>query len=341
MSLIESSTPPSPLPPTILVTIFAISISLHCLLARIRKQAGHVKKAAPEAGGSWPILGHLRLLGGPKPPHLVLAQMADKYGPLFTIRLGIRRAIVVNTWEIARECLTTHDRIFASRPRSVSSEVLGYNYANVGQSSYGPYWRDIRKISIHELLSVGRVELLSHIRESEVLTSVRGLCEKYQTMKIGCDAGASSMEETKSTVLVDMKKWFRDVTVSIVLRMIVGRRFSDEDEGNEKGRQAMREFFDLMGTFVVSDGLPFLRWLDLGGYERAMRRNIEELDRLVQGWLDEHKVRRKLREEAGEADAEQDFMDVMLSILKDKERIHSYDADTVNKATCMVIIISI
>ncbi|OWM80793.1 hypothetical protein CDL15_Pgr006823 [Punica granatum] len=144
---------------------------------------------APNAGGSWPLLGHLHLLGGPLPAHLVLARMADKYGPIFTISLGLRKAMVVNAWAVAKECLTTNDPALATRPKSVSSEVMTYNYAMIGFSLYGPYWRQ------------------------------------------------------------------------------------------------------LIGRYVLADGFRFMRWLDLGGYEKAMKRTAKKLDRVVQRWLDEHKGR--------------------------------------------------
>ncbi|MBA0747191.1 hypothetical protein Gogos_004120 [Gossypium gossypioides] len=54
-------------------------------------------KLAPEAGGAWPIIGHLRLLRGPQPPHRSLGNMAEKYGRMFTIKLGVHRALVVSS----------------------------------------------------------------------------------------------------------------------------------------------------------------------------------------------------------------------------------------------------
>ncbi|OWM80774.1 hypothetical protein CDL15_Pgr006804 [Punica granatum] len=173
--------------PAILITIFALFVSLHFITSLFTrklggnraKNAGRIQKTAPKAGGSWPLLGHLHILGGLVPRHLVLAKMADIYGPIFTIWLGVRRAVVVSTWDIAKECLTTNERAFATRPRLVCSEVMTYNYAMIGLSPYGPYWRQVRKIATLELLSNHRIELLKHIRESEVLSSVRDIYENY------------------------------------------------------------------------------------------------------------------------------------------------------------------
>ena len=56
------------------------------------------------------------------------------------------------------------------------------------------------------------------------------------------------------------------------------------------------------------------------------------MDHVVEGWLEEHK-RRKV---SGEAKVQQDFMDVLLSIVAENKEISDYDADTITKATCLV-----
>ena len=56
--------------------------------------------------------------------------------------------------------------------------------------------------------------------------------------------------------------------------------------------RALREFFDLTGAFNVSDALPYLRWLDLDGAEKKMKKTAKELDGFVQVWLEEHKSKR-------------------------------------------------
>ncbi|GFS33157.1 cytochrome P450, family 82, subfamily C, polypeptide 4 [Actinidia rufa] len=83
--------------------------------------------------------------------------MADKYGPIFTIRLGIHRAIIVSGPEVARDCFTTNDKAFSNRPKSIAVEHMAYNYAMFAFNPYGPLWREIRKIVTLELLSNHRL----------------------------------------------------------------------------------------------------------------------------------------------------------------------------------------
>ncbi|KAK1554482.1 hypothetical protein Q3G72_012857 [Acer saccharum] len=287
----------------------------------IRKRSK--KRAAPQAGGAWPVIGHLHLLGGPEPAHRVLGNMADKYGPIFTVKMGVHQALVVSNWEIAKECLTTNDKVFANRPKTIAMELLGYNSSMFGFSPYGPYWRQARKIATLELLSNHRLEKLKHVRESEMRTSVKELYEVWSKNK---SSGSNK-------VLVDMKRWFGDVTLNVILKLIVGKRL----RGSEGWKEELTNFFEWSGKFLVSDALPFLRWLDIGGDEKSMKETAKKLDMVVQGWLEEHKKKRA----SGEAKEDEDFMDVMITILQDDPQLFpGRDADTVNKAICLNMILA-
>ena len=277
------------------------------------------KKAVPESGGAWPIIGHLPLLGASKLPHKVLATMADTCGPIFTIRLGVKRAVVVSSSELARECLLINDKAAAGRPKTVATELSCYNNAMFGLGPYGSYWRHIRKIVMLELLSNHRLNMLSHVWKSAVKMFVNDLYKLWDTNKTKTDM-----------VLVDLKRRFGDLALNISVKIISSKQFAMDSEEGLEFHEALIEFFDHVGAFAIGDALPFLRWLDIGGQEKAMKSNFKKLDRFLQSWLDEHKQKRPKVDD-------QDFMDVMLSVLDDEAtRDCNYDADTINKATCLV-----
>ena len=87
-------------------------------LWRVRNGTHKLKSmSAPEPAGAWPIIGHLHQLRGENPIARTLAAMADKHGPIFTIRFGMKPALVISNHEGVKECFTTNDKILASRPR--------------------------------------------------------------------------------------------------------------------------------------------------------------------------------------------------------------------------------
>ncbi|PHT28949.1 hypothetical protein CQW23_31400 [Capsicum baccatum] len=131
----------------------------------------------PEISGGLPVIGHLLQFSGTEsiPLHRKLSSLADKYGPIFTFRLGIPRILVVSSYDAVKDCLNVNDKVFAARPGSLDGEYIGYNNAMLFLASYGDYWRKIRKIVINEVLSSSKLEKLRDVRVSEVKTSIKDL----------------------------------------------------------------------------------------------------------------------------------------------------------------------
>ncbi|KAJ8450744.1 hypothetical protein Cgig2_021216 [Carnegiea gigantea] len=302
-----------------IATVLAASI-ISVLLRNYRNQTQ--KKIVPESGGAWPIVGHLPLLGASRLPQRVLAAMADTYGPIFRIRLGVKRVVVISSSELARECLLTNGKAVLGRPKSVAGEVLGYNYAVFAFGPYGSYWRHMRKVVMFELLSNHRLNMLSHVWKSEIKMFVNDLYALW-----GANKSESNM------VLVDLTERFRELAMNIIVRIISGKKFAVGSEEGKEFHEATGEFMERAGHFVIGDAFPYLRWLDLGGQEKAMKRNLKKLDGIIQRWLDEHKQKRS------KEDDHQDFMDVMLQVIDHEvTKDCDYDADTINKATCLAMI---
>ncbi|XP_014499386.2 cytochrome P450 82C4-like [Vigna radiata var. radiata] len=299
----------------------------HAFLGKKRNNS----KEAPVPVGAWPLIGHLHLLGGhDQLLYRTLGTMADQYGPAFNIWLGSRRAFVVSSWEMAKECFTTNDKALASRPTTVAAKIMGYNYAVFGFAPYSPFWREMRKIATLELLSNRRLEMLKHVRVSELGMGIRDLYNSW-------------VQNRSRPVLVELSRWLEDLTLNMVVRMVAGKRYfgasatCDDDEAR-RCQKAINQFFHLIGIFVVSDALPFLRWFDVQGHERAMKKTAMELDAILEGWLHEHRMQRVDGEVKPEG--ELDFIDVMLSLQKTGHLSNfQYDSDTSIKSTCLAIIL--
>ncbi|XP_050207005.1 dimethylnonatriene synthase-like [Mercurialis annua] len=285
------------------------------ILAARKSQSKKIR--VPEPPGSWPLIGHLHLLGGVREPACkILGTIADKTGPIYSLRLGINRILVVSGWEIAKECLTKNDRIFATRASIAAGKYIGYNNAVFALAPYGQYWRDIRKLATLQLLSNRRLEMLKHVRLSEIAAFLKDLHNM-----------ASNGE------VVTINKLIEQLAFNISLRMIVGKRFSSStyaEDNSEPSRykKAIEEAIYLSGTFVLSDAIPWLEWMDYEGHIKAMKRTAKEVDHVIGTWLEEH-VKKK--------NGEGDFMDVMLSNLDEDAIMSGHSRDTVIKATALIL----
>nr|GME21117.1 cytochrome P450 CYP82D47-like [Ipomoea batatas] len=303
-----------------LVLLFFLCKLFHAIMYKPNNQ-----KLAPEPLGALPIIGHLHLLmAGGKPPHLILASMADKYGPIFRIRLGAQQTFVISNSKIAKECFTTNDKLLATRPKALASEIMGYNYNIFAIAPYGPYWRHIRKTVVLELLSGRRMEFLRPKRESHVRKSIKRTFQHWSDHK----------DSATGAVTVEMKQTFDRVVTNMLVSMLFG-----EDEVEEEGKldKSIHRLFRLFGEPVVADFIPWLRWLDIGGHERAMRQTAMEMDNFVNKWMEEHRRNRNFKSKE-----EEDFMDAMLSLfdgVPNQSLPRGYDTDCVIKSTCLQYIL--
>ncbi|CAN6545268.1 hypothetical protein ACFX15_034974 [Malus domestica] len=341
----------------IINTILALLLVLCCALRIIAAYTKQNKKKniinntktetrsltkVPQPPGAWPFIGHLHLLHGKDPVALILGAMADKFGPIYSLKLGPRQVMVVlSAWEQVKERFTKNDIAFSTRPSTAAGKHLGYNNAIFALAPYGPYWRDIRKLATQEYLSAQKVEMHSHVRAEEVDSFIKKLFDVVGS------SGLTTSPPTSPTVVVHLSELVEHLTFNISVRLIAGKRFSD-GEYNEKGSEAwrfekaMQEAMHLLGNFVWSDAMPYFEWLDsLFGPVSFMKRTFKELDSVLSSWVDEHRSQQgdKIGNKINSSRVESDLIDAMISNFGEEAVISGHSCDNVIKATSLILII--
>ncbi|XP_059591914.1 cytochrome P450 CYP82H23-like [Vitis vinifera] len=125
------------------------------------------------------LIGHLHLVRAGKPQHQAFGAMADKYGPIFCFHIGLRK-------------------------------LMGYGHAMFGFSPCGPYWRDVRKLASVELLSNRQLELLNHVRDSEVKLFIKELYGQW-------------IQNGDRPVLVEMKEKCWHLAANVMVSAVAGK----------------------------------------------------------------------------------------------------------------------
>ena len=115
----------------------------------------------PPSPFALPIIGHLYLLK--QPIHRTLHSLSKKYGPIFSIKLGSRLAVVISSPSAVEECFTKNDIVLANHPFFLSGKYLNYNNTTMGSVEHGEHWRNLRRISALEIFSPPRLTSLFSI----------------------------------------------------------------------------------------------------------------------------------------------------------------------------------
>ncbi|OWM82138.1 hypothetical protein CDL15_Pgr001712 [Punica granatum] len=299
------------------VTLLHVLLSLPFLVLALDHFFFHKllrNKNLPPSPLSLPIIGHLHYLKHPL--HQTLHALAEKYGPVFFLRLGSQPTVIVSSLQVAEECFTKHDVVLANRVNTTDGKYFGYNYTTVGSSAYGEHWRNLRRVSAIEIFSTHRLNAQRGIRRDEISRLLQKLLTK----------GSSLPEFTR----VEMKSKLTELMFNIMMRMMAGKRyFGDNVVDNEEAKEfkyIIKEVFKI--GVNPSEFLPVLRWMDYKGINKGMIRLFEKTDAFLQALIDEHR-----RKKIDGSEIKNTTIDHLLSL---QESEPGYYTDQIIKGFIMV-----
>ncbi|XP_042062343.1 cytochrome P450 81Q32-like [Salvia splendens] len=257
--------------------IFSITLTILLSIFLISKRSRHRRRLPPSPAVALPIIGHLHLLK--QPLHRTFHRLSQSTGPIFSLKLGLRRAVVVSSPSLVEECFTKNDVVLANRPNIIIDEYIGYNHSTMSGAPYGELWRSLRRIAAQEVLSGARLTAFAEIRQDEVKSMLLSLVEK-ETLPQKNSQGFSEVE---------LRPRLSKLTFNNMMRMLAAKRVSEESEEGRRLRRIINEVFVMAQASNPQDFLPFLQWIDYGGYTKKVAALAEEMDELFQELVEEHR----------------------------------------------------
>ncbi|GLT97603.1 hypothetical protein SLE2022_151600 [Rubroshorea leprosula] len=301
-----------------MLLIFFLLVFPLFLFLIIHKQRNYADKSnlLPPGPHGLPLIGNLHQLDN-STLHVYLWQLSQKYGSLISLRLGLRKAIVVSSAKMAKEVLKTHDIDFCSRPALLGQQKLSYDGLDLAFSPFDSYNKEIRKISSLHLFSPNRAKLFRPIREDEV-------SQMIDKVSKSCDA---SKPINLSEVMVYL-------TSSIICRVGFGKRCVDKGSEISKFNRILSENEVMLSKFFVCDYFPSMRWVDrlTGGLSR-LENVVKELDAFYRQLIDDHLDPKRQKPE------QEDIIDVFLKIMKDPQSTSHISFDHI-KAILMNVFVA-
>ncbi|KAK9903903.1 hypothetical protein M0R45_000874 [Rubus argutus] len=273
---------------------------LPLLLLLLKHLINKPQKHFPPSPPKLPIIGNLhQFTQSGLSTHQNLWRLSKKYGPLMLLHLGRKQILVISSAEAAKQVLKDNDLHCSSRPTSLGSRILTYNYLDLIFSPYGEYWRGIRKICVLELFSVKRVQSYRSIREEEVVKMINSIS----------DHSASSSSSVNLT-----EKLFAFMA-SITFRIFFGTSFQGSDFENDRFHRVLHDVGAMLAGFSAADYFPSdIGWIinRFSGKHKEFDRVSGEFDRFFQQVIDDHLNPGRTQQ------YHEDIVDVLLKIMKEQ-----------------------
>ncbi|KAL8210118.1 hypothetical protein R6Q57_006850 [Mikania cordata] len=286
-------------------TVLTISVLALLLIWYYWMLSYSSKRSAPLPPGPYglPFVGYLPFLGHNL--HERFTEMAHKYGPIFSLRLGSKLHVVVNTMDLVK--IVTHDLdgTFANRCPPIAVSAITYGASDVAWSNNNAYWRNMRKLLVSNVLSTANLKATQSFRRHEVRKTVN---EVYN--KIG--------------ERINLNKIAFETEVNVVTSMLWGSSKSAEGKDSSYIGEGFQEvefkIMELIGAPNISDFIPLLSRFDLQGRQRDMQRQLEFVDRIFDSVIEERiKVNSSRIDGEDEEDGRKDLVQILLELKEQKD----------------------
>ncbi|CAH1243935.1 CYP1A1 [Branchiostoma lanceolatum] len=219
------------------------------------------RRRMPPGPFFWPIIGNLFLFGGQF--YLTFQELGKKYGDVFSLKLGMRDVVVLNSLEVIREALVKKGNDFAGRTHTATgqrhlavchqgilgpiddkpeSDLMSEGRKDIVMGDFTPTWKLQRKLFHGAVRSYAS----GHTLEDKVQGALNDVIAEF-----------SSMEGRP----VNIDDHIFKLGCNIVCSATFGHRYKMEDEDFQFLMRMSKKFFEIGGQGMLADIYPSLAFL--------------------------------------------------------------------------------
>uniref|UniRef100_A0A8D0HPB8 Cytochrome P450 family 2 subfamily AC member 68 n=1 Tax=Sphenodon punctatus TaxID=8508 RepID=A0A8D0HPB8_SPHPU len=124
-----------------------------------------------------PVIGNLHIFDV-KRPYKTMLELSKKYGPIFSIQMGLQKMVVLAGYETVKEALVNQADAFAERPKIPMFEESAKGYGVI--FSHGENWKVMRRFTITTLRDFG---MGKRVIEDKTVEECRCLIKEFESHK--------------------------------------------------------------------------------------------------------------------------------------------------------------
>ncbi|KAL5983149.1 hypothetical protein ACLOJK_017231 [Asimina triloba] len=287
----------SAIPPSTSVAILVAVAAFFLLSVIFRRQNW---RDSPPGPIGWPVMGFLPYLTDRL--HEDLHKLSFRYGPIFSLRMGQRPAIVVSSPEITREILKHKDATFSSRTITEAVRCVTYDATSLVFVPYGARWRLLRKLLTTELFSSKSIELLQPARKLQVRGLLTDLYSAWQSN--------TPINIADSTFVV---------SANLISNLVCSKSlFDDRTKEGRQLKEMVWEILEVVGAPNLADLIPALKLFDPQGLKKRVWKSVKKFDDFFEKLIDQRLEERKKGVKINE-NGRLDMLDVFLDYRSEKK----------------------
>ncbi|XP_057542296.1 cytochrome P450 76AD1-like [Amaranthus tricolor] len=279
---------------TLAIISSILFVSFHLLIK------SYIKKSykLPPGPKSIPIFGCIFSLGDK--PHRTFFELSKIYGPLIRVKLGSVTTIVISSASVAKE-MFFNDQALSSRTIPDSVRACDHSKFSYAWIPISPKWRNLKKISVIQLLSNKRLDASQDLR----LAMVKQLLAHVQDCSI-------------KKLPIDIGKVSFTTTLNLLSNTIFSMELASyESSTSQELKNLVWNIMKEMGRPNYCDFFPILGYIDPFGVRRRMASHYSKLLNLFKEII--HK-RIKIRSTNPlQAKPTNDILDILLNLHEENE----------------------
>ncbi|XP_072044008.1 steroid 17-alpha-hydroxylase/17,20 lyase-like [Amphiura filiformis] len=244
------------------ITVVLLTILASLIYWSIRRPSG-----MPPGPMGLPIVGNM--LDILDKPHVKFEKMTQKYGNVFSVKIGQRWMVVLNQIDVVRDALLRKPDEFAGRPHYHSVGLFTENGKNIISADFSATWKLHRKLShsaIRNFATGKKLESIVH----EVTERIGKRIDEQHGKPI----------DPKHVVCLGI--------YNILGRLCFAHKYELDDPRITWFIRQSREALENFGVGMLADFIPVLRFLPTPGV-RKMKQIIEESHNFLYDELELHR----------------------------------------------------